>query len=248
MLAKMPPYMINEDGAIKEWTHPDLLDNYTHRHASHIYPLFPGMEVDPGHKLFPAFRKAAEIRLSVGMSSQSGWSLMHEANIFARCGDGNTALECLRRFTQSCIGNNFFTYHNDWREMGATLGGGPIYQIDANMGWTAAVQEMLLFSNIGKVAVLPALPSSWKRGEVSGLRCRGGIGVSIRWDTATGKAEVDLVADRDQKVDVTFPSTIRSLARRGIAFKGDTVRGLPLKSGQSLTLTATLENGAGFRA
>jgi alpha-L-fucosidase 2 len=45
LLAKLPDYQINEDGAIREWLHPDLPDNYHHRHQSHIYPLFPGLEV-----------------------------------------------------------------------------------------------------------------------------------------------------------------------------------------------------------
>ena len=41
MLADMPAYQVNEDGAMKEWLHPDFKDNYEHRHISHIYPLFP---------------------------------------------------------------------------------------------------------------------------------------------------------------------------------------------------------------
>ena len=37
MLAKMPDYAINADGAVKEWTTPLLEDNYAHRHCSHLY-------------------------------------------------------------------------------------------------------------------------------------------------------------------------------------------------------------------
>ena len=37
MLSKIPPYEINEDGAIKEWLHKDFKDNYHHRHQSHIH-------------------------------------------------------------------------------------------------------------------------------------------------------------------------------------------------------------------
>jgi CheY-like chemotaxis protein len=133
------------------------------------------------HPLYPAFRKAVDLRLSRGMSYQSGWSLMHAANILANWRDGDAALEVLSRLSRTCIGSNLFTYHNDWRQMGLTLGGGaiPPFQIDASMGWTAAVQNMLLASDIGKIAVLPALPSKWRTGEISGLRCRGGISASL---------------------------------------------------------------------
>lgn len=39
LLNRLPPYLINEDGALKEWAHPDLADNYNHRHVSHLYPV-----------------------------------------------------------------------------------------------------------------------------------------------------------------------------------------------------------------
>ena len=243
MLAKLPPYMINQDGAIKEWSRADLPEHYEHRHLSHIYAAFPGREVGRDHPLYPAFRKAVDLRLTRGMTSASGWSLMHTANILARWRDGDAACEVLSRLSRSCIGANFFTYHNDWRNMGLTLGGGgtPPFQIDANMGWASAVQNMLLDSEIGKVAVLPALPSQWRSGEIAGLRCSGGISASLRWDTAKSFVELDLAAGHDQTVDVWFPARIRSLTGATASVEGDTVRGLRLKKGQPLNLKATLQ-------
>ena len=56
--------MVNEDGAVKEWLHPTLEDNYAHRHLSHIYPVFPGNEVTAYNnpELFEAFRNAVNLR------------------------------------------------------------------------------------------------------------------------------------------------------------------------------------------
>jgi alpha-L-fucosidase 2 len=244
MLSKMPPYLVNGDGAVKEWARPDLPDHYEHRHASHIYAAFPGHEIGRDHALYPAFRKAVELRLSRGMSSQSGWSLMHHANIFARWRDGDAAMEVLRRFAQSCIGPNFLAYHNDWRGAGLTLGAGtPPFQIDGNMGWTSAVQEILLASEPGGLFLLPALPATWKQGEIAGLRARGGITVSIRWNTTSGVVEAMLRADRDQTVDVRFPARIVHLEATGIKPRGDEIRGLALKAGQQRKLTAKVDMG-----
>ena len=209
MLTKIPPYQVNEDGAVREWMHPFYDDNYHHRHQSHIYPVFPGFEVtaDSDPELFEAFLVAIRKRLDIGISSQTGWSLAHMSNVYARMGEGDSALRCLSLMSRACVMNNFFTTHNDWRFSG--IGGkfepAP-YQIDANFGWTAAVQEMLLFSVPGTISVVPALPEKWVKGSVSGLLARGGVEVSVAWDQEEGSATVELKAlKRDQAVTVKSP-------------------------------------------
>ena len=91
MLARIPAYQVNEDGAVREWMHPLLMDNYHHRHQSHVYPVFPGTELTPqdDSELFGAFMTAVKKRLVIGLKEQSGWSLAHMANTYARMGEGN---------------------------------------------------------------------------------------------------------------------------------------------------------------
>ena len=37
MLAKLPPYLLEPDGAMKEWSWPTLEERYVQRHISHLY-------------------------------------------------------------------------------------------------------------------------------------------------------------------------------------------------------------------
>ncbi|MGV8090378.1 MAG: glycoside hydrolase N-terminal domain-containing protein [Mangrovibacterium sp.] len=186
LLLLVPSYQVNEDGAIREWMHPDFQDNYHHRHLSHLYPLFPGLEINNGSdtRLFDACRVAVEKRSTIGIESQTGWSLAHMANIYARLGLGDEAWECLNLMSRSTIGSNLFTYHNDERYMGIkdSRSGTPAYQVDANLGFSAAVLEMLVYSNKGTIKLLPALPVQWKDGSVKGVRCRGGFEVDLEWN------------------------------------------------------------------
>jgi alpha-L-fucosidase 2 len=227
MLAKIPPYQINEDGAIKEWIHPFYEDNYHHRHQSHIYPVFPGFEVtrDSDPALYKAFEIAIRKRLDIGISSQSGWSLAHMSNVYARMGEGDRALRCLSLMARSCVMNNFFTTHNDWRSSGIGVEFAPTpYQIDANFGWTAAVQEMLLFSVPGTISILPALPEKWEMGSVSGLLARGGVEVSIAWNQNGKTGTVELTSlKRDQTVILKTPH-------------GEKTRTVELKAGRPATI------------
>ena len=206
MFSKIPPYQINEDGAVKEWMHPFFTDNYHHRHQSHIYPVFPGTEVTRMNQpeLFEAFVTAVKKRLVIGLNQQTGWSLAHMSNNYARMGEGDLALECLDSMSRSCLFNNFFTSHNDWRKMGIGVDQpwAP-FQIDANSGWTAAIQEMLIFSVPGVLYILPAIPSRMKQGKCTGLLAKGGIEVNLTWDLGQGHVECELYSlNEDQTIRV----------------------------------------------
>lgn len=208
MLRRIPPYQINADGALKEWMDPAFDDNYNHRHISHLYPLFPGTEITARSEpeLFAACRVAVEKRSVVGISDQSGWSLTHLANLYARLGQGDEALECLHLLARSCLLNNFYTVHNDWRGMGVTLPFHPApVQLDANMGLVSAVQEMLLFASEHAIRILPALPSDWYTGSVERIRFHSGA-IDMEWDRRNQTFVARLEADRAAAFALELPA------------------------------------------
>ncbi|MBM3242256.1 glycoside hydrolase family 95 protein [Candidatus Poribacteria bacterium] len=214
MLSQLPEYDINEDGALREWLHPTFKDNYHHRHQSHLYPLFPGLEItaETHPELYEACRVAVEKRLVIGLTSQSGWSMAHMANIYARLGEGNRALECLEILSRSSMGPNLLTYHNDWRDMGLSLwGNNPPFQIDANLGMTAAIIEMLVFSKPGIIKLLPAIPDRWSCGCVKGIACRGGIVADMEWDFQKRFIKARLKSKNDQTIQVKLPGKVKQL-------------------------------------
>jgi alpha-L-fucosidase 2 len=248
---RLPEYRINDEGALCEWLNPDFRDNYHHRHFSHLYPIFPGFEIteETAPDLLAAGRVALEKRLENGLPSFAGWSFPYLACCFARVGDGNRALQCIELLIRSCVGSNLFAYHNDWRRQGLGISFGlgwdcSFFSIDGNLGFTAAIQEMLLFSKPGFVSLLPALPERWEKGDVCGLRCRGGITVDISWERSSIKTT--LLADHNQTVTLKCSRKIASIqvSRGDLAIEksplGSAYRELRLEEEKTAVLSIVL--------
>ncbi len=251
LLADMPEYQINEDGAIREWMHPDFDDNYQHRHQSHIYPLFPGHEIteESSPELYEACRIAIEKRLTIGLSSQTGWSLAFMANVYARLGDGDMAVETLNILSRCCLGQNLFTYHNDWRRMGVTSGGSPgqtsPFQMDANFGISSVIIEMLCGSSADMLRILPALPSGWPTGEFHDLLTRAGVRTSAQWDMNKKEIDFSLTAEREADFDLKFPGELVNIkcSQPDILEQsqyGENYRAISLNKGEELDIQVKL--------
>lgn len=209
LLSSLPEYQVNEDGAIKEWTHPFYEDNYEHRHQSHIYPVFPGYEITrtDNSDLYKAFERAMDLRESVGLKDQSGWSLMYMANVYGRMGKGEKSLLCIDYLARSVLLPNFFTVHNDWRRMGVAMCNdirtAPI-QVDANMGLTSAISEMLVFSTEKEIFLFNAWPKRFKKGSAGPICTRNTSKIDFEWNEISASFKISHTG-ADKEVTLILP-------------------------------------------
>jgi hypothetical protein len=104
-----------------------------------------------------------------------------------------------------------------------------IFQIDGNLGYTAAVCEMLLQSHTGVLSLLPALPLEWKTGSFRGLVARGGFSVDCAWEEGR-VTRVAVSALAGGTLRIRLP---RSLVPAGARTEGDVCR-FSMKAGDVL--------------
>jgi alpha-L-fucosidase 2 len=199
MVAKLPPYLLEPDGALKEWAWPSLAERYNQRHISHLYGAWPGDEIDPERT--PQLAKAVLIANRHRVPERlAAHGRCHRALVGARLKDSYMVDSELRQLIEEgYVGPTLRCSHDPYA-----------YAMpDAQGGLQLIMIEMLAYSRPGVIEVLPALPASLVKGAVNGMLLRTFARLDrLAWDMDARTVDLTVTSSRTQ--DVTL------MARHGI--------------------------------
>jgi alpha-L-fucosidase 2 len=226
MLDKMPPYLTEADGTLKEWAWPSLQEHYSHRHVSHLYGAWPGDEIDPDRT--PQLALSAEIAnrkrtfdtmsTAVAGETVAAYARCHRALVGARLKDNIIVDTQLRQLMEQ---GQVSTALRCSRE---TYG---VPVPDAQAGIPAIIMEMLLYSRPGVIEVLPALPHTLVKGAISGMLARTSARINkLTWDMHERTVDITITSLKNQDItliarygieNISTPSGILGRFRKGNA-------------------------------
>ncbi len=163
---RLPPLQIGKAGQLQEWIEDYPETEIHHRHASHLYSLYPGHDISLDST--PDLAAAAQRSLELRGDGETGWSDVWRIGLWARLRNADRAYANLKvLITKNTLPDMFDLC--------------PPFQIDGNLGGPAGIIEMLVQSSENQIRVLPALPAQWPSGSLKGVRVRGGGKMDIEW-------------------------------------------------------------------
>lgn len=209
MIKKMPDYMINENGLIKEWLTPKLENNDDHRHASQLYALYDGLppEIENNPELKAAFKKSIEQKLNTHWRNNKlgymAFGIVQLGQASASLGEAQLAYECLKYLTNRFWLSNMASMHNH-----RTL-----FNMDVSGGMPSVIIKMLVYSDVDIIKLLPALPKELSKGSIEGVLCRGQVEIEkLSWDNKS--ITVKMKSQKDQTINLVLPSAIKNISSK----------------------------------
>ena len=194
--SKLPDFLMDEDGAIKEWSFKYSGENYDHRHVSHHYDIWPGRAISPEKtpELVKPFILSNRKR---GHQDDSAHGVIHRYFTAVRLDDHKDAMHNLRTLMEhGYVTRTLNTVHYPYR----------VFCPDLLGAMPAMILEMLVYSDEGFIKLLPSVPEDLSRGSVHGVWLYTFAKIeSMEWDMKAGKASVKISSLKDQDIRFLFP-------------------------------------------
>lgn len=193
--SKVPPYLYDETGALKEWATTDFEENNLHRHISHLYCAWPMFETQEDEALYNACVQAIENRAS---ENEASHAFVHRALISARLKDSDNVTGALVDLVNRGIFYDSLMTNHHYNRSSA-------YCTDFAIGYLGVVHESLVYSNTGKIELLPAVPNSgFDVGEINGIKARTQATIdNMTWNLDNGTVSATITSDIDQTILVS---------------------------------------------
>lgn len=160
---------------------PDESPSCSHRHHSHCMSIYPLRTLE---YTTPENRTIIDSTVydleKHGTSEWVGYSVGWIAQLYIVQGNGDKACKMLHDFFNCNCTDNGFHINGDFKHKTDFKMKYRLFTLEGNFIATDAIQEMLLYSEWGKIKLFPAIPKNWKNAEFENFRAFGGLLINCK--------------------------------------------------------------------
>ncbi len=232
LLQSYPDYAVDDETGLM--FAPGYPYNESHRHMSHLMAIHPLGLLDRSKSI--SHQKLIETSLDnlekQGTSLWVGYSFTWVANLYARNGDGDKAVEYLDIFAKNFCLSNTFHANGEQHDRGYSNWKYRPFTLEGNFAFAAAIQEMLLQSHTGVVRIFPAVPDNWMNLSFDNLRTEGAFLISAEKRDGV-ITEVIIKAEQDGILKISNPYD----HGKSDKLVNEEIRSIKMLAGESLSLS-----------
>ncbi len=223
LLEEFPDKQCGSDGVYREFVNSLISVDYTGISNGTLYSAYFGEDVNfltdtetKSHYIATADKKRSRA------ASQNSYNMTVLAAVYARLGEADKANLCLTNAVRGCAINNLAFVDKDWRGMGVCGSGvwTPV-QLNVNMVFAHAVQQMLMYSHGDVLALFPAFPRSWGKASFEGFVAENGVEASATFDAEKGMLNIKLDSKRETSLHLYLPDCVKKVVKTKSSPKTD---------------------------
>ncbi len=226
-LGKFEPLAVNRENVLMLSPNESL--KTSHRHHSHCMSIYPlrtlAYTTEENRRIIDSTIKNLE---ELGISEWVGYSVGWMAQLYIIQGNGDKACKMLHDFfNYNCTANGFHV-NGDFKQKTDFNMKYRLFTLEGNFLATDAIQEMLLYSEWGKIKLFPAIPKAWNTAAFENFRAYGGLLISSKF--SNGKiSDLRITATADCSFGIE-----NDLSHLNMNMQISNIKNITLKKGEVL--------------
>jgi alpha-L-fucosidase 2 len=218
---------------------PGLKFTVSHRHFSHAMAVYPLrlLTYDHDQSDRDIMTKTVNNLLKIGSDYWTGYSFSWLGNMQAQIRDGEGAAKTLRIFAENFCLPNSFHVNGEQHNRGYSKFKYRPFTLEGNFAFASGIQEMLIQSNTGIVALFPAIPAGWNDVSFDKLRTEGAFLVSA--EKKNGRVtKVTVTSEKGGTVKIKNPFDNNGFKTDAKNIEEGEIITIKMKPGETVVMTS----------
>lgn len=190
------------DGMIKEHLSEDV-NSCVSSGVMHLYPLYTkNINFASNEEELAPFVQTIKAKLGAGLTNQRIISLAKLLSMCACIGKADLFDGLFGFMVENYLSSNFIFLNQDKYNLCKRYEDYQTFNLPANMEVASGIISSIIMSSGNNIYILPAKPSDWQEGELSGVYLSQNVIASVSFDDRRGSMQISLKAIKNTKFNL----------------------------------------------